>query len=562
MKKKIIKMMSLLLIVVLFTSLFTGCASESEGTEEATDTGASENTDTNEEASNTDDLPLDQYPDVMKVTAYLAGGCNPPVTEDNITVKYILENLKIDLSDVVWPAGEDTLQRINTMAVGGELPDVVQYWTQPEVFFQMADAGLLLPLDDYFEYLPNYFKAQAKEVVDTYRNPKDGKLYMLPSFTVSPSDPEAATKAGNNRTLMLRTDIWEKYGSMSLNTPDDLYNFLKTVKANEKDLIPFGSVTPGFLWELLNIMFVPDYGPYYVKIDDAAQRIYDVYYLPGYLDGLKYFAKLYREGLMDPEILTLTQQQTEEKMKNANYAVYMGYVDTLASLGVQFESQGKGTLDAIQFPFNQGVDPSKRLSYDPLGWSMIGINKNVQDPVRLLKFIDWQNTPNGARTVADGAPSKTDNIWYLEGDKPVFNKEVYEKVQSGEYDLSGVGNWSYWFAIPCTWAPEYASVFLEGGPGNDPRKQHQIELIKPLLFSDLKMAKYSVSAKGPVYQEKNTSVSNLLSNYTAKILMDTANDAEVESLYNEMIAEMEKAGLIDIEKENYQIYKEAEASVQ
>jgi len=563
MEKKFFKMMSLLLAVALFTSLFVGCGSKT--TQEPSEQTGSK-TETNEPAESkdsegetteesTDDLALEDYPDVMQVTAYLAGGCNPPQSDDNLTKQYILENLKIDLSGCTWPAGEDSLQKINTMAVSGELPDVVQYWARPEVFNQMADAGLLLPLDDYLKYLPNYLKNAAQEVVDFYRNPKDGKLYVLPSFTVSTDDPDAALKAGNNRCLMLRTDIWEKYGKMPLNTPEDLYNFLKVVKENEKDMIPFGSV-PHFLWELLNFMFIPEYGPYYVKIDDSAQRIYSTYYLPGYLDGLKYFAKLYREGLMDPELLMLSQDQTEEKMNNAKYVVYMGYNGTVSGLGPKLEQQGIGKLEAIQFPFNEGVEASKRLLYEPLGWSMVGISKNTKDPVRLLKFIDWQNTEIGARVVAEGAPSKTDNVWYIdENGKSVFNKEVYEKSQRGEIDVNATGRWSYWFVIPCTWTPEFHPNYLEGGPGADPYGQKHTEIIKPLLYYDLNMAKYLATEKGPVYQEKNTSVSNIWSNYVAKIIMETKNDQEVETLYNEMIAEMEKAGLVDIEKENYQIYK-------
>lgn len=561
MKRRVVKMMSLFLIVVLFASLFTGCGSKPEDqpdkeVSKETTESTEEKVDESETGESTDDLPLDKYPDVMKVTAYLAGGCNPPQTDDNITKKYVLENCKIDLSGCMWPAGEDTLQRINTMAASGELPDVVQYWARPEVFNQMADAGLLLTLDDYLKYLPNYLKYAAKEVVDFYRNPKDGKLYVLPSFTVSPNDPDAALKAGNNRCLMIRADIWEKYGSMPLKTPDDLYNYLKAVKANEKGMIPFGSV-PHFLWELLNFVFVPDYGPYYLKVDDAAQRIYSTYYLHGYLEGLKYFAKLHREGLMDPELLMSSQDQTEEKMKNAKYAVYMGYNGTVSGLGPQFEKQGIGKLEAIPFPFSPGVEPSKRLLYEPLGWSMVGINKNTKDPVRLIKYIDWGNTQMGARTLAEGAPSKTDNVWYLEGGNAVFNREVYEKALRGEIDLNATGRWAYWFVIPCTWTPEFHPNYLEGGPGPDPYGQKHTEIIKPLLYCDLNMAKYLASEKGPVYKEKNTAVSNIWSNYVAKIIMETKNDGEVENLYNEMIAEMEKAGLIDIEKENYQIYKKA-----
>ncbi len=96
-----------------------------------------------------------------------------------------MDKFKISLDDVTWPAGEDVVNKINMMVASGEMPDVVQYWSDPEVFNRLADAGMLLELDDLIsEHMPNYLEYVNDDILSLFRNPKDGKLYMLPSFTI------------------------------------------------------------------------------------------------------------------------------------------------------------------------------------------------------------------------------------------------------------------------------------------------------------------------------------------------------------------------------------------
>ena len=77
---------------------------------------------------------------------------------------------------------------------------------------------------------------------------------------------------------------------------------------------------------------------------------------------------------------------------------------------------------------------------------------------------------------------------------------------------------------------------------------------------DLKMVKFEAAPYGDILKAKGTIVKDLLNNWEVKIIMQAKDDAEVDSMYAQMMAEANNAGYPEIAKEAYQIYKKVNPS--
>ncbi|MFP4366615.1 MAG: extracellular solute-binding protein [Bacteroidales bacterium] len=501
-------------------------------------------------------IALESYTDEMKLDVYYAGGCNPAATAENLMTEYIMDRFKINLEDVSWPAGENSENKINMMVASGAMPDVVQYWSQPTVFHRLADADMLTPLDDLIDmHMPNYKKYVNDEILDVFRNPKDGKLYILPSFTLIPENIDKLVKI--NGVPVVRKDMLEKTGMDLPETPEELYVLLKKIKqVGGPDIIPYSNIHPNNELHLtLGSMF--GYPPYGVEIDHEAEQIVSLWHIPEYLEFLKYASKLFREGLINPEILISNFEQNIEKAKEGRFAVTFVAPEWVTKWFYPVWNQKGIDTEYVPFtmPKKEGVDNTYYIAYDPFGWSMSCISKEVENPARIAKFIDWMYTKEGNMIMWWGPPSKEKNVWYMENDEIYYNEVVDKKVKNGEMALN-VGGWSYWTNLPGWYDDINPTVIGKGAPGVDPFLEECQESNINEAYADINFARYSKAEKGPIYKERWQDVENLVDKWEADIIMRAKNDAQVEEKYNQMLKELKDAGLIQIEKENYQIYIE------
>lgn len=554
MRDKLVKrVFSLILVVVFLMLTFVGCVSKKES-EDAVKPDSTKGPQSEATASD-EDLKLENYTEELKITAYLAGGCDPPISnKDCLLNKYFKEKFKINLDDITWPTGEDTENKINIMATSGDLPDVIQFWTgKIDVFHRLADAKLIMPVDELIDkYMPNFKSFNDPAVLDAFRNEKDGKLYVLPSFTIPPDKAEEYVKV--NWVPFVRRDILKKTGMKSIDSLDDLYNFLKAAKQVDKDIIPMSVVEQ----ELFGVMFGME--PYKCKVDHDSQRILNKWYLPEHLEALKYLARLFREELLDQEFYTTKMDDGIEKVKAGRVAFCFGSVGWAPSwfnpaLKAKYPDDPDKVFDVIKMPRKEGLGKINYWTYSPYGWSMACISKTAKDPVRLAKFIDWSFTDYGNTVLWFGAPSKEGSYWYEEDGKIMFNEAVVNKFESGEI-TNNAGTWNYWFVHRGTLDSSNLSKIAIGykPTEGDILADLAQELNKEDVYTDLKIENFKLAEKGPVAKEKDTNIQTLYEKWEADIVMRSKTDEEVESKYKEMVAELEQAGCIEVEKENYQIY--------
>lgn len=505
---------------------------------------------------------LEDYTDELKITSYqgfsYGGPANGPTTE---YAKYVKERFKINVDEFSWPSGEDGAKKLSLYAASGSMPDVILYSTDPVgagLFNQMADAGMLLDIEPYLRNSPNVMKYLTETIIDAFRNPSDGKLYVLPGFVVNPDLQGELTVAVNN-VFMVRED-WLKQVNMEVpKTPDEFYELLKAFKAlppvNGNKVIPY---LP--LWEGAEIsthiggMF--GIWKYRMATDESAQRMVDYHEKPEYLEYLKYSAKLFREGLIYPETYKMEWQEAYNDILPKGYAgIANMWPSEIVNVNTALHAgTPEGNYVPFPLPKAPGVEGSGIERVNTLGASGIVVSKKTKDPERLFKYIDWQATNEGLATTNWGPPSKESGAWYIdESGRLIDNEQVFnEKVaENPKWQPDVQGGWAY--ALPGVM--KYTQdLVLDQARAPEPIRALAKEQYAGETFMDTVYDIYMTSAPGPIRQAKSIDLDKIFKEKEAKIIITGKDDADVEQMYNAMMAEAEKAGFTDIMKEDYGRY--------
>ena len=209
----------------------------------------------------------------------------------------------------------DPLEKFNLIMASGELPDIVGY-ANAEAINKYGMEGAFIPLQDLIaEHAPDIKMALDDPLPDDplpYRQngwaeitAGDGNIYTIPLF--SSSNAIGAVYA-------IRVDWLEKLGLEMPETAEDLYDVLKAFKEQdpngneEADEIPLVAGQGGKTARIIPLInaFDAHINLYVDSKDDTIK------YGPvedNYKEGLMFLNKLYKEGLLEEDYLTATNDQ-------------------------------------------------------------------------------------------------------------------------------------------------------------------------------------------------------------------------------------------------------------
>ena len=176
---------------------------------------------------------------------------------------------------------------------------------------------MVLDLEELSEkYAPDLNVPQSQK--DWYRN-DDGKWYSLVSFYYGPErcTDEFGGFLVTHNSNFVRTDLLEQIGmSMEdLKTKEGFYEALKKVKDENlqydgMDVIPLTGVYATNMAQQFG-----------AQLEDKEGNLQDIKLQPEYLEALKFYNRLYREGLITTD--EFTQDQTQRDQKVASGQVFM-----------------------------------------------------------------------------------------------------------------------------------------------------------------------------------------------------------------------------------------------
>jgi putative aldouronate transport system substrate-binding protein len=285
-------------------------------------------------------------------------------------------------------------ERKNLILAGGQLPDVILSGLNKADIVTYGSQGMFIPLNDLIDkYAPNikalyakYPQFQAECVAP------DGNQYYIKGINGLPF-----RESGCN--LFINTNWLNKLGLAKPTTYDEFYNVLKAFKTRDPngnglaDEIPFSAIfANGMDYNMLFNLFSGwgfTMGGDYMTVD-ANGRILLAPMHPNFPEALKYFNKLYKEGLIDQEIFTLTNANLTAKGKSS-VPVLGSYPDWFGDpvVGSERFNQEYDVLEPMQGPYSRLW---RRVSGFGSGGTAV-ITSSCQDPELAIKWIDYCYRP-------------------------------------------------------------------------------------------------------------------------------------------------------------------------
>ncbi|MGG4032942.1 extracellular solute-binding protein [Paenibacillus cisolokensis] len=330
---------------------------------------------------------------------------------NDVTTKWLQENKKLNIVEI--GSNGNAKQKFGAMVAAGDLPDVIMLDRGSPEYETMRKNGMLVPLDDYYAKYP-----VLRELVDdqTFNMLKaeDGHIYVIPNWFDSERNPYKYSNTG----WTVNRKIYAELGKPELRTFDDLYDYLKKVKAKYPNVVPLET---GMALSGINMLYKLIYAGYgdnrtIWNIGDVpafpnmeTKTLEPIFRDPAYKASYKFLNKLYREGLVTQDMFTQKLEQVQEKINSGRVAVtglsnITGHGNTANAI-LQAKDPEAG-YDYIPFLYDKGADPEtvNPHTYGTLGWNVVIITKKADNPEQIFQFYDWWAGEDGQRINAFGPP--------------------------------------------------------------------------------------------------------------------------------------------------------------
>ncbi|MEG2196118.1 MAG: extracellular solute-binding protein [Cellulosilyticaceae bacterium] len=394
-----LKMKCTLALALAGIMVLTGCSSSNEAPK--TETTKTEATDKKEETAEA--VTLDFF--------FYDGGS--VFKSDSPIWQKIQQDTNLTLKGVApTTPGGDANEQFNLMLASGDIPDVIH---ASKANIMKNGDKLVQPLEDLIaEHAPNLQKVlDENPSIKAAATGTDGHIYFIPYLP----DGEVS------EVMFIRKDWLDKFNLAIPTTVEEYENALRTFREQDangngkKDEIGYfdreNKTGIAAVFNLYGAMFNPYVEEGIVKDDK---------YQPEFKEAVKNVARIYAEGLIDPEIYT-RGKDTRDVMFQQNIGA--STTDWAASTA-KYQDTYAGEIEGLDFaailPPN-AVDGKSRTQYSRTqisdwGWS---VSKDCKDPVAAIKLFDYMFSEEGARTMNFGIEGQTYDI--VDG-KPVFKDEV------------------------------------------------------------------------------------------------------------------------------------------
>ncbi|MEG0579613.1 MAG: extracellular solute-binding protein, partial [Niameybacter sp.] len=387
--------------------------------------------------------PIVQEPITLKVFTTRDTPSNNFDIKTNGFVKQLeeLTNVKIEW-DIATGDGSQQTQKLNLKLASGDYPDVFLRTPMSRAQLQLyGQQGLLLPLNDYIENNTTNLKAVFEELdylKDALTAP-DGNIYGLPSINL-------AYHVMYPNKLWLNQTWLEKLNLSEPKTTEEFYQVLKAFKEQDPngngkaDEIPLAAAgsegNTGLFMNLMNSFVYYD-GTFTQLVDGKIEFIADD---EAFREGLRYIAKLYKEGLIAQNVFTMDRTQTtaigmsEEPILGAAPAMWIGQFvqGSLANeAGSRFWDY-QLAMEPLEGP--NGVKQTAAPKPDMVG-NAFSITSSCKTPEVAMQMIDYLYSMEGSLNGHYGPERET---------KEELDKEGYGWRRAVEGEVGADGQKAIW----------------------------------------------------------------------------------------------------------------------
>ena len=495
----------------------------------------------------------------ITMTAFVPSGAEVDDWQDNDFIRYLEDKTNIYL-ELETAAGTEALQKRNLLLASGDYPEIfITGFSKSEYQFY-GSQGVFLPLNDLIaEYGINARKAFADYPLaqDNLTMP-DGTIYALP-------DINDCFHCAYAQKMWIYRPWLDKLGLEMPATTEEFKEVLIAFRDRDpngngiKDEIPLSGAISGWFAGvdgfLLN-SFVYSHGNLAEKelrmfIENG--KITAAFAEPGWREGLRYMNDLYSEGLLSGDAFVQDYNQYLQLGENPDVVILGAGTAGHNGVFTQFHSESGRWLDYTVVPPLAGPDGTRFARYNPVygvgEWTITDRAAHPEAALRLGDaFYEWDlvlHSSHGREGI--------EWVWAEPGEIGINGRQAVWKAL---VEYGGGGRSSWWDQR----GPQSRSRDFRLG---EVRKEGPS--LSVILYEETrdKMEPYQVNTDMivpplPFAEDAAAEIIDLessLSNYvTEMIARFTIGDADIETEWNDYLAELDRIGLpryIELMQEAY-----------
>lgn len=309
-------------------------------------------------------------------------------------------NIKIDMTMVSDSSFEE---KKNLAFATDTLPDFFLAGSLNEQdISSYGGQGLLFALEDYIneKYTPNIVAAFNKykgfKASLTY---PDGHIYNITGLNTS--------AVGGSKYRAWINTAWAKELNVPVPTTlDEYYNYLVAIKNGDpnkngkNDEIPFSGIFGINSYYNNTTPILTAFGFAESRVEAKDGKAIYVPAQPTYKEYLTYMNKIYKEGLIDSEYFTQTEDQFAAKIVQGQIASYTDYAHWLRNSDEKYWGQYNAVEPMTSKYNSEKIWPAYDVS--PLGAFVI--TKECDDPQDLIRFANWCYDMDNSNDCIQGVP--------------------------------------------------------------------------------------------------------------------------------------------------------------
>lgn len=301
---------------------------------------------------------------------------NAPVNVDQPVFAELAKRTNLQWELIQVP-GPDLVQKAELSLASGDLPDVVRMPLDPSILGKYTGDGVFLELTDYVKnHGPNITKMFTRfpGLERNLRN-DDGQMFFLPEL--------------QERNWSIQSSINQRFlDDMGLQAPNTLDEFVDTLRAfKEKgpDVVPWGrSPWSTRYGEIIQVAYDTSRGWNYFGGDRYEYGPYDRQ--EGFKQYLEFMAMLYEDALMDPQMFSISDDESIAKLRSDQVGFMHGWADGFGLWG----PGGSYGIEFVPMKPLQGYDGERRVNVarNPMT-TLYYVNAETEYPDELFKYLDY-----------------------------------------------------------------------------------------------------------------------------------------------------------------------------
>jgi putative aldouronate transport system substrate-binding protein len=451
MKKTLFKLLCICLITVLISSTLMACGRDTGVT--PTDTPATAAPQTPDEPS---EEPAETV-DPIKFTIWTGNADPGDFVDEDPVHQYIREVLGVDIE--LQYTATDATEQLTLMLTSSSYPDALHLKPE-EIMDNYITGGHLVEVGPYLEkHAPWLYEYMASKPSAFSLGIEDysGRFFYVPgSFGYTEDFPCIEPSLG------FRYDVWRMLAEdpADLPKPKDLDEFFEMAKAMQEAFPEYdGRKTYAFSgwfgddWGAVwSVYAIQRFGGSHAWVGSATQadnwKQKYCFDSEEWMWGMRYLNRAYREGIADPEAVTMTMDEYNQKLAQGIVLINYysgGWLDGVANrarAAAGFPEQKLVPYTWMKYPESSGITAEPITGqYFPNGMTGLYITVNCEDPEEIIKRLAWLSTEEG---IAFQGMGVEDVHWTYDEDgfrKPT--DEIIEMVKNDpDYiEKTGIGKY-------------------------------------------------------------------------------------------------------------------------